>query len=327
MSELIELVQKHDPGSELIELFEIDLGNGTILYFHSGLDSDLTEIQFRERTGSYNAKTYAAFPIEMSGIELNADGASNRPTLTVANVLNTFSAALGDLKNKDLVGTKVTKRTTLKKYLVGEPGDASPPVEFPIKKYIIDRVASENSIAVEFELSAPFDLSGITLPGRVLVGKYCSWEYQGYERTGIGGCIWKQNSTIEYPNGTGVNSHKAYFTVDDIPIVPTGSTMTGWSTYETYTVWSSATSYSVGDYVEYSNTIWKAVKANSNSTPSESSTVWVRGDLCGKKLSSCKCRFQFKPVDVTTPNSEPSTEKDTTKVLPFGAFPGSMKFR
>jgi len=333
MSELIEVIQLQEPGSELVELYEITI-EGTTLYFHSGLEEDLSTVQFRDRTSPYTIREYVAFPIVMDGVELGADGAINRPSLTVANVANTFSAAIGNIKAENLVGERVTKRTTLKKYLVGEIGDASPPVEFPIRKFIIDRISGESNTAVTYELAAPYDLSGITLPNRKVIGKYCSWQYQGYSLAQKGGCIWDKNSVVSYADGAGgVNTHKAYFTEDDEPIVPAGSTMTGWTAgqYKTYTTYSAGTAYSAGQYVEYDDgnqiTVWKCNLASTGNAPGLNSIYWSKGDVCGKKLSSCKCRFQFKPQSPSGSNSDPSTEKNTGKILPFGAFIGSRKFR
>jgi len=334
MSELISVVQKQEPGSELVELFEITV-KGVTLYFHNGLEATLSNVEFRERTSPYAAKSYVPFPISMEGIEYAADGVQNRPSLTVANVLNTFSDATGNIRNEDLVGSRVVKRTTLKKYLYGESGDATPPIEFPSNKYIIDRVSSENNTSVVFELSAPFDLSGVVLPNRSIVGKYCSWQYQGNDLNQRGGCIWSKNSTLSYANGSGgVTTHKAYFTQKDEPIVSNSvvaaMTSAGWASgsYKTYTTYNSGISYSVGAYVEYNDgiqtTVWVCTIANSGKAPGTESQYWTKGDICGKKLSSCKCRFQFVP---TATNSVPSLEKNTGKILPFGAFIGSMKFR
>jgi phage-related protein len=103
MSELIEVVQLQEPGSALVELYELTI-DGTTLYFHSGLEEDLSTVQFRDRTSPYTIREYIAFPIIMDGVELGADGAINRPSLTVANVANTFSAAIGNIKAENLVG-------------------------------------------------------------------------------------------------------------------------------------------------------------------------------------------------------------------------------
>lgn len=433
MTDLIEVVQKQSLDSELIHLFELTLSDGTILYFHPDYDMSNTTtnqkgyIYFRDRTSPYTVRNYVPFPIEMSGADFQADGAITRPTLTVANVTSAFTDALDGFVNDDLIGQTITKRTTLYKYLYGQPGDASPPVEFPVQKYIIDRIEDENPLSITFELAPPFDLSGVKLPGRMVLGKYCSWQYQGNELSSCGGCRWSKNSkpTLPMPGDTS-GQFKAYFTEKDEPIVSsnmfstdssinpsfnpnsysysvgdtiytsdaTGAvwmckvahTSTTWSlsyyqtnwdliahltwapstayyvnnyvkngtdyyrcntqhtsgTFSTdsakwdriyiYTTYSQYASYSAGDYVEYDNgtqtTIWKSlVTPNENHTPSES-VYWTRGDKCGKKLSSCKSRFQFIPRhSYSTNNSTPKVQKDTTASLPFGAFPGAGKFR
>lgn len=419
MTDLIDVVQKLDPGSELVELYEVTVSDSTVLYFHPGVDANLTTVQFRDRADPAVIRTYTAFPIEMTGVEFNSDGASPRPTLTVANVTAVFSNALGtSFNNDDLIGQPITKRITLKKYLYGESADANPPIEFPIQKYIIDRISSETSTSVSFELASPFDLSGIKLPNRSVLGKYCSWEYQGEGLNSRGGCIWNKDGLRDVgdSSGTGLNSHKAYFTSKDIPLVSSAvftadawASGTSYSVGDTalesgsvymvetahtasasfatdvsnwerlsYTSWSSSTSYAVndylkngsayyrcntahtsssafsddstkwdivyiytsynsgttyaaGDYVEATDsvqtTVWKALKASTGVTPAEN-TSWTRGEMCGKKFSSCKCRFQYIPRHgFTNNNSTPSVVKDTSLPLPFGAFPGARKFR
>jgi len=430
VTDLIEVVQKIDPGSELVHLFELTLPNGTVLYFHPGFETDDANgyIYFRERTGDFNVQTYEPFPIAMSGVEFNSDGAQNRPTLTVANVTSAFSEDLGtNFRNEDLIGQPIVKRTTLKKYLFEPDGSAGaydsvqPPIEFPIQKYIVDRVSGENGTAVTFELAAPFDLSGIQLPNRSILGKYCSWEYQGQDLNSRGGCTWSKDgqqyvgfSGQDANNTSGHIFHKIYFTAKDEPIISKDlfSTTTAWaastyyvrgslilennivyiakrshtseSTFSTdewkigtktswasgtsysiddyvqngtdyyrcntahtssstfsadnwdtvfvWTVYSSGTTYAAGDYVKYSSatqeTVWKALKASTGQTPTES-TYWTRGDMCGKKFSSCKCRFQYVPVvnQASAYVGLPSTSKNSKIPIPFGAFPGSRKFR
>ena len=49
MTELIDVVQKQDPGSELVTLFELNF-NGTTLYFHPGLDDNLDKLYFEDAT-------------------------------------------------------------------------------------------------------------------------------------------------------------------------------------------------------------------------------------------------------------------------------------
>jgi len=364
MTDLVDVVQKQEPGSELVELIELELLDTTTLYFHSGTEGDLTTVQFRDKLptdGVYTVREYTSIPIEIKGVERKTDGASNRPSLTVANILTTFSSAIGDLTNDDLIGRRIIRRQTLKKYLVGESADSgasSPPIEFPQEKYIIDRIAGETKVSINFELAAVLDLEGVQLPNRTLYGKYCNWEYQGVANN-RGGCTWATDSKIKI----GTTEHIAYFTIDDEPIVPAATSFSAWGgsaakddlkthsskkwrantstntapdvnspdwtqvrTYEDYDntegyVYDS-TDY---EYVKHSNTIWRLVKSGTNKTPEPGSVYWVRGDYCGKVLTSCKCRFQWQPKSGST--TVPSADKDTSKVMPFGAFPGSEKYR
>ena len=368
MTELIDAVQKHDPGSALVELFELELSSGT-LYFSAAVEADITTVQFRDKLptdGDYIARTYTAIPIELKGIERKTDGASARPTLTVANVLSTFRDAIGTLTNKDLIGKRLIRRTTLQKYLVGETDDTGtddPPIEFPTEKFIVDRIASENKLSITFELASAADLEGIKLPSRIVVGKYCMWEYQGAGRD-RGGCTWPTNSKITVA-GT---EYKAYFNVNDEPIVIGDVTTMGsvysastpygednivrygghtwrsnstshtgntpafgssfWTRVWSYTSWTSSTgpyTYDKDDhtYVEHADTIWRATRDTPvGQTPATGSQYWIRGDICGKLLSSCKSRFQYQHG-----SNMPSVNKNTDQIMPFGGFPGSEKYR
>lgn len=337
-------LQSQSVSDALIELYELELSSTSTLYFHPGVDDGLDDIV-------YDGNTYIALPLILDGIEANSDGATNRPTLTVANVTNIFKAALSDegFDFEELIGKKITRRQTLEKYLVNAA------YEFPRKVYLLDRISSQNNVLVSFELSAPFDVSGIRLPNRVVVGKYCSWLYQGYDTARKGGCTWTETSTLNY-NGT---NYEAFFDVDDRPLIESGlvsfsawsagtyaidvfvthdgkkwrsqtdtntdtpsSTNINWKGVFEWTDWSSATTYSIGAYVKSGNNIWKALRSSTNNTPVTGSLYWTRVDYCGKTLNSCKCRFQFTPVSGVA-----SANKETDKVLPFGAFPGSVKFK
>ena len=84
MSNLITTdTQTQEIDSELIELFEIEMPDGTELYVHPGLDSDLTTVQLKSITaptsGDYTVNTYIAMPMMIDGLDVQADGASNRP--------------------------------------------------------------------------------------------------------------------------------------------------------------------------------------------------------------------------------------------------------
>ena len=89
----IQDVQKQDPGSAYIQLFELVLSSSSSAYFHSGLEADLSTIQFRDRSSPGTIRTYSALPIEINDVAVQSAGATARPTLVVANILSTFGDA------------------------------------------------------------------------------------------------------------------------------------------------------------------------------------------------------------------------------------------
>ena len=463
----------------LVELFEITLPNETTLYFHPGLDADLTDVRFRDRTApstvatvagnflignvytinggggtsftsigaannnagtvftatgvgsglgtatqsqsSYSIRDYNPMPMIIDGLELQADGASSRPAFTIANIGSILQSELGDFKNDDLIGQRLIRRQTLRKYLVGGNQDASPPIEFPTQEYIIDRIGAENSISITFEVAAPFDLENIQIPRRIVVGKYCSWKYQGYDAGLGGGCTWNLDGAVKFKGDSTVRAHSVYFDFDDRPLVAaetfaaysastayttvsyvttntstvsagafvigldytivstgSGSTTftsigaanntvgtvfratgagsgTGTATLTQYWVctiagtgntpsitssywkevrkWAEhagATGYSIGDLVRYNaTTIWRCKLAHTSSAiiiPTNTSAYWVREEICGKTMQSCKARYGFKPSVLTSANQKPDGATNLAARLPFGSFPGTLKY-
>ena len=110
-------IQKLEPGSELIRIFELEYATNNWFYFTTGLDDDLTELQMRDYTTNSQINTYKALPVQVSGFEIKHEGAIARPTITLANAINVLSTAVGTVDYQDFLGLKVIVRTTLKKYL------------------------------------------------------------------------------------------------------------------------------------------------------------------------------------------------------------------
>jgi len=356
----------------IVSLYE--LGLSTTLYFHAENTADSLV---------FDGNTYVPFPMIIEGIETTAEGAQNRPTLTLPNVESLtrsdseIRSSISDFVLEDLVGVRITRRQTLEKYI---GSSVSNYYEFPKAIYVIDRIASKNQLAVKLELSSPFDLAGVRVPSRQVTGKYCAWVYKGYTQSNTdvrSACIW----TSELSSG-----EELYFTTDDEPLlleslsvvtgaaawnssstynvedlvtydgllymakssVPANTTPTEvsiyWKICRTYSDWSSDTagskSYSVNttdsrksSYVYYNNDVYKCVRSHTKNTsiiPGTSRAYWAAGDVCGKLLSSCKCRYQAK---LRTSGSSGTSgvpqvgEFNTQIALPFGGFPGTRKFR
>ena len=112
------------------------------------------------------------------------NGQLPRPKLAISNAGNTGSSVTGlsfsaillsvneTTAGNDLTGATVTRIRTLAKFIDavnfadGQNADADPTAEFPQEIYSIDRKASENREAVEFELASVLDLAGINCPKR-----------------------------------------------------------------------------------------------------------------------------------------------------------------
>jgi lambda family phage minor tail protein L len=356
--------------SPLVELFELTIGpsgSQTTYYFHPGVEEDLSTLKFHplgdtSKNTDSEANEYIALPMELTGVEATSDGASPRPVLVMANVTNVLRAELDDddFLLEDIVGGTLTRRRTFAKYLVGG-SDESSPEEFPIAKYVIDRLDTKSSTIISFELASPIDLENTMLPRRTVIGKYCSWIYQGRDTHKCGGCVFPSDSKFYY-NGV---EYDAFFDINDNPLVRDGAVSAGawgstltyakneyavynsvtyqskvdsnlnntpgtntqyWREANEYSTYSSSTAYTVGKYVKYDDKIWKAVVASTGKTPEDGSRHWNRVDLCSKTLSGCKARFGFKPITEGVGN-QASVDKKLDIVLPFGAFPGSDKFK
>lgn len=104
-----------------------------------------------------------------------------------------------------------------------------------------------------------------------------------------------------------------------------------------YTTYSGNTTYyaykegkNYSDAVFHDNKIWVVTQSHTTAEeptgpqkPSNTSAYWERADVCGKKLTSCKARFQVKEAA----SNVPSTDEDSRKVLPYGGFPASRRYK
>ncbi len=264
----------------------------------------------------FDGNTYYALPIEMTDLSINTEGVQNRPTLTVANVdsilrkSSIFQNAndggidgIPNFKLEDLIGKRITKRSTLKKYLNIDTSNVSTRavVEYPKRVHIFERIKQKTADIVIFELANPFDLEKVNLPARQVIGKYCPWAYQGRTfSTPTGGCTWAANGT--YPNsinfdnlttiglggynfslGTTRYRYNLYFTGDDEPIlwkylIHNPSSPANIQSGKLHPGNTSST-FAKDDLVALSDggsgyTYWQSMIASNNTVPSSSNGNW-----------------------------------------------------
>jgi|TARA_Y100000033_G_scaffold48021_1_gene54296 lambda family phage minor tail protein L len=175
-----EQLQAVEP-SAIIELFHLKLteavnGINEDYYYHAGTNGLTKNIIF-------DSLEYSAFPIEVEGFEMTTKGSLPRPTMRIANANNAISELL--LAYNPLQA-QVTRIRTCAKFLDKENftgntnATADPDAKFEDEVWYIDRVASENTTFVEFELTSKLDLTNLPLPRRQIL-EHCPWKYRGEE--------------------------------------------------------------------------------------------------------------------------------------------------
>lgn len=172
-------LQKLSPDA-IIELFVLDATSigGEIFRFHAGTNELRQNIVWQ-------GETYIRFPVQVNGFELSGQGTLPRPRMRVSNVLSTITALL--IQYEDLVGSKIIRKRTMKKYLDAEnfEGGVNPTEDtaasFADDIYFIDRKSSENRDMVEFELASSLDLHGVKIPRRQIIANLCPWVYKSAE--------------------------------------------------------------------------------------------------------------------------------------------------
>ena len=293
---LVKDLQKLEPGSELVELFELEYSKGDFIYFHRGLDDDLSQIQFRDYNKGLaggTIRTYIALPVNFKGVEIKNDGAIARPELTIANALTVFSDAIGTIDYQKFLGLKIIRRTTLKKYLVGESAETNPPTEYPRAVYTMDRIKARTKANVVIECVAPFDLQNVRLPGRNVLPDRCPFIYQGagdhldVHEKAQSGCTWHLEGKHKLTHGLDLDGteYTVYVNIDDEYVVPSTTSFTTYSsgtvTKNTYYKTTAAvTRYAADGTTSVISNIeqyWQDVKDNSSpGTPSDTNINFNR---------------------------------------------------
>ena len=126
--------------NDLVELFMIQNPDKNALpadAFFSFTNYHQT-VYLRDKETPFTHRAYTPFPIAFSGAEQKSEGAYARPSLQVANILDTLSTELGTFKYEDLLGLKLIRRKTLANYLDTGPTVTSPaaaPIEYPRQIY------------------------------------------------------------------------------------------------------------------------------------------------------------------------------------------------
>lgn len=160
----------------LIELWDIDLRplGGDLLRFSNFVNE-------KEQPVTWKGVEYTAYPIQGEGFEMKSDGSPSRPKLSVSNMMGLVTAAIDRFDG--MLGARVTRRLTVKQFLDAVNFEGGNPTADPTQEvtqtFEIERVSSWNRDVGVFELAAPSEADGATIPCRLMLPNTCRWQYRG----------------------------------------------------------------------------------------------------------------------------------------------------
>ena len=171
--------------------------------------------------------------------------------------------------------------------------------EFSRDIYFVDRKSSENRLAVQFELSAALDLTGVGLPRRQIIQNYCPWQYRGPE------CGWTGDTSVSGTYAVAALTLTATVAAhslaagDAVYLNLSGGTGDG-----QYMVISAPTSTTFTVTVDATVTGTGTLTVTQFYDTNDQPMTTIASDVCGKRLASCRARFGMNE-------------------LPFGGFPAA----
>lgn len=160
----------------LVDLWEVDFRSfGGERYYFCNQVNELGEAVV------WQGQAYQPYPIQADGFEMTSQGAGNRPTLAVSNLLGFITAAAEQFNQ--LVGVSIIRHQTYAQFLdavnfkLGNV-DADTTQEV-VSKYVIERMVSMTAESATFELAVPAETDGAIIPSRIMLANTCCWQYRG----------------------------------------------------------------------------------------------------------------------------------------------------
>lgn len=279
-----------------------------------------------------NGILHVPVAVEVEDFETNILNRINRPKIRVSNANYTISNLLR--RKNDFKFAKIERTKIFLKYIddanfeggVNPYGVADPNASISRDTYVISQKTQENINLVEFELTSPFDLENFSIPGRLVLGRYCYWQYRGL------GCNYFGPPVCQDDDSSFTH-------------IPTGS----FNFQTTENEWSYGKQYNPGDIVYLTTDkdpfrTWYVCQqshiASENHLPSLDQSPW-QSDGCSKIISACRKRFAeievyytgLSGVDATgiyVQNLVPASlnaKPSGVYYLPFGGFPATDKYQ
>lgn len=160
----------------LVELWTLDLRHldGQIYRFANHTNEKGSNV-------IWQGNEFVIYPIRGEGFEVSTQGTSNRPTLTISNVLGLITGAVEQFDQ--LKKAKVYRHLVYGQFLDEENFINGNPNADPLQEiktgYIVERMVSLTSEQGVFELAIPSESDGATIPNRIMTSQNCCWQYRG----------------------------------------------------------------------------------------------------------------------------------------------------
>lgn len=257
----------------------------------------------------FNGISYSPIACEIEGITQNTLNRIDRPVIRVSNEGFKMSQLLR--RKNDFKNARLVRIRTLLKFIDDVNFDSGqnpygipdPNAELSRDTFIVYQKRGENKQIVELELSMPYDLASQTTPGRVILGRYCPFQYRGKGCNYCGPPICKDDDssfTVPFDGDYEISSSK--------------------------NLWSEGSTYQAGQAVYVENrkdpprTVFVCkighVATLSNHPNKLDGLAYWEKDQCSKIIAGCKKRHIDDP-------SNPSY----LGYLPGGMFPATDSYR
>ena len=168
-------IQKLAQGSPYVELFTIDLNP-----IQQAITYNFTAGPIGGVAVTFNSITYSPVSLEAKGFDVVSDGKFPRPHIIISNINRLLVGSV--VVYRDLVGCKVTRIRTYKKYLDGQ-AEANPSAIYRQDTYYINKKVSQNKFMIEWELISPIEAVTLEIPAKQLVDT-CTHRYRVLDNAG-----------------------------------------------------------------------------------------------------------------------------------------------
>jgi lambda family phage minor tail protein L len=170
---IVEVSQSSNPG-ELVALYRLDatsLGD-TYRYFCQGKIGSASAV--------FGGQEYMPIDISFTDFEVNAGGVLPTPKMQIGNTSDIIQGMVNAWG--DLIGCEIRRVRTWRCFL-DDGADPDPTAFIGPDIFRLERKSDENSVFIEWELSASIDQEGRMLPGRQVIRDQCPKRYRIYDPT------------------------------------------------------------------------------------------------------------------------------------------------